>query len=164
MELEVEQDMEIKAVFEVEEYSIKIDYNEEKGHINIEPDREHLEKGERVYLTSEAAPGFEFYRWSGDVTGDDPELSVVVDDDMEIKAEFMPIEYEISVEIFGDGEVRFEPEKEYYYYDEEVWLQAEPRAGWEFLRWSGDVESENKEMMIKIEDDIKIEALFRFKK
>ena len=164
VEFEIEDDMHISPQFIREEHVIVLDYDEERGSVQISPDSEYHYAGEEVYLVAEAEEGYEFERWSGDIESEETELNITVDDDLELKAEFTPVRYTLNLEMFGDGEVEIQPEKDYYYHGEEITLIAHPDISWEFLRWSGDIDSENEEVDIIIEDNKDIEVRFRFEK
>ena len=164
VEIEIEADTYISPEFSREEHVIFLEYDEDRGSVQISPDSEYYYAGEEVYLVAEAEEGYEFERWSGDIESEETELNITVEDDLELRAEFSPVRYTIYLEIFGAGEVEILPEKDYYYHGEEITLIAHPEISWEFLRWSGDIDSENEEVNIIIEDNKDIEVRFRFEK
>ncbi len=163
-EIVIKEQMEIKPVFLQEEYTLQIYYDNEKGEIKIDPEQDHYQPGDLIYLTAEARDGFEFIGWEGDVEGTEPELNIELEENTEIRAEFAPERYTVDLEFFGVGDVELEPEQEYYYYGDEITIRAIPDPGWEFMRWSGDIDGEEEEQKIVITEDINVEVRFRFEK
>ena len=95
-----------------------------------------------VILIPEPASGWEFSHWSGDVPegheNDDP-LPLFMDSDKSLTATFAPRrQYELNVEVAGEGSVNRSLDPPYYF-DDVVILIPEPASGWEFSHWSGDV-------------------------
>ena len=163
-EIMISDNMDLQAVFVQEEYDFHVNYDEEKGEIQIDPEKDHYEPGDYIYMTAQAKEGYEFAGWEGDVESDDPELNIEVEEDLRIRAEFVPERYQVHLEVLGVGDVKLEPEQEYYYYDDEITIRAIPDAGWEFMRWSGDINGEESERTISVTEDMNIEVRFRFEK
>ncbi len=69
-------------------------------------------------------------------------------------------QYELIVNIEGEGEVNIEPEKEEYEEGEEVTLTAEPEEDWIFQGWTGDIEGSEEEFTITMDEDKEVTATF----
>ncbi len=63
--------------------------------------------------------------------------------------------------IYIDGEeISESPYQRWYNYDTELELLAEPKPGFEFVGWQGDIESEETEIDILLSDHLEITAVF----
>ncbi len=164
IDFEMRDDMEIEAAFVPEDYEFLLEFDEDKGKISIDPEKDYYQKGDQIFLTAEAREGYTFERWYGDIEGEDPEISLEVKEDMKIGAEFVPARYELDVIVMGDGEVNYEPEKDDYEYGEEIKIEARPELSWEFLRWSGDLSGRENPKTFIITEDMTVEVRFRFEK
>jgi len=89
----------------------------------------------------------------GMTTIGDPTLSVVDEDELE--------EYELTVEIEGEGEVEADPHREKYFEGMEVDLKAVPEDSWGFMEWTGDHESSEEEITIVMDENKSLTAHFR---
>lgn len=59
-----------------------------KGSINANPSQSNYSAGEIVTLTATALPGFIFSSWSGDAVGTEPSISVTMDSNKSVTANF----------------------------------------------------------------------------
>ena len=158
----MDDDKEIEANFrELEEYELTINA-EEGGTTDPEPDTYTYYEGTEV--TVEAIPDDDWFfdSWTGDVTGEDEEITFTIESDMEITATFteeVP-EYELTVNIDGDGEVDIDPDQDTYEAGTEVTLTATPDDGWEFDEWTGDATGTDTTITITMDEDKSITAVF----
>ncbi|MDZ7776154.1 MAG: ice-binding family protein [Bacteroidales bacterium] len=60
----------------------------ENGTVDIDPNQSGYNSGAIVILTASPNSGFEFYSWSGDASGNDNPLSVIMDENKVITAAF----------------------------------------------------------------------------
>ncbi|MCL0056543.1 Ig-like domain-containing protein [Dehalococcoidia bacterium] len=114
-----------------------------------DPDGRYTARTE-VTLTAEPAAGWRFDRWSGDVTGTEPTITLTMDAHKSVTAHFArvvvqpppPVRYTLTVTVdpAQSGTVSLSPLQPAagYLSGTTVTLTAEPAAGWEFERWSGD--------------------------
>lgn len=124
----------------------------EGGTISVSPDKDGYSKNEEVTLEAVPDVGYKIEKWSGDVdvTAEDKEnievIKVVMDSDKTVIAEFKAKPYPLEVDYMPQkGEV-IEEEligSTSYDYGTTVKLTADPKAGYEFTKWSGDI-SEDK--------------------
>lgn len=89
----MDRDREVKAVFteEVGEYYTLTVHVLGEGTVHIDPLQPSYEAGSTVELTAIPDTGHEFSHWTGDSSGSDNPLQVVMDGDREIFANFQPI-------------------------------------------------------------------------
>ncbi|MCL0098944.1 Ig-like domain-containing protein [Dehalococcoidia bacterium] len=119
--------------------------------LNPEPDPDGRYTAQtEVTLTATPAAGWRFDRWSGDVTGTEPVITLTMDADKSVTAHFArvvvqpppPVRYILTVTVdpAQSGTVSLSPLQPAagYLAGTTVTLTAEPAEGWEFERWSGD--------------------------
>jgi len=128
--------------------------------VNEWPYKEDHEHGSEVELKAIPEEGWYFEEWTGDYTGTEEEITVTMDEDKVITANFEIYEYELEISIEGEGSVDLDLEQERYEHGTEVELTAVPEEGWYFEGWTGDHESEEKEITIIIDEDKSITAHF----
>lgn len=92
----------------VEEYTLTVGVNPYGGGtVTKSPNKTRYAKGEHVYLTASPASGYDFERWGGDVSGYSASVSVVMDRNRSVVANFkkkMPDPYtKVTFTVKGDG-------------------------------------------------------------
>ncbi len=132
------------------------------GEISINPAYSDYEEDSEVTLKATAATNHEFIGWSGDISGDNPVVTVIMDSDKEIIANFSRIaRYALrtSVSPLGGGEVS--PSIGLYEEGSSVILIATPAEDYEFVSWSGDISATSPVATVNMESDKEITANFR---
>ena len=103
--------------------------------------------GTVVGLVAEAQVGYQFVKWTGDVSTvadvNDASTTITVDDDYTIEADFAvipPVRYNLTTSSGAGGSITT-PGEGTYPYDEGmvVDLVAEAEEGYQFVAWTGDV-------------------------
>lgn len=117
-------------------------------------------EGEDISIEAIPDTGWEFAGWTGDVETEDQEIEITVTEDMEVVSEFTRKEFELTVDIKGEGTTSIPEGIHTYEFEDEVELEATPEDGWEFAGWTGDVESEAASITVAIEEDMEIIAHF----
>lgn len=82
-----------------------------------------------------------------------------VNGNSKVTATFAAIEYDLTVNVMGEGEVKKSPDKTAYSYGEEVTLEALPGPGWSFASWSDGL-GKNPEIVVTIDGDRVVTATF----
>jgi len=72
------------------DYTLTLNVTDGEGSVSKNPNKPKYDDGETVNITANPADGYSFDYWSGDVTGSDKTISVVMDSDKEIQAHFKP--------------------------------------------------------------------------
>ncbi|WP_158591758.1 InlB B-repeat-containing protein [Oceanobacillus halophilus] len=67
----------------------------------------------------------------------------------------------IKTDTEGQGTVTVSPNETTYTTGSEVTLEANPAAGWEFVRWDGDVTGTNNPLSITVENSMSVKAIFK---
>jgi len=139
------------------------------------PYSEDFERGTEVTLKALPDEGYGFDRWAGDYEAEEEEITILMEDDMEITAYILEL-YELTIDIEGrgivevrvDGEIVEEVENEWsgnFTSGTEVNLTAMPNGGpeyWYFERWTGDYEGEEENIVITIDDNKELTAHFDY--
>ncbi len=173
--IKLEDDYDITAEFEKEIYELSLDVDGE-GSISRpgEGDFEY-EYDETVVLEAEPDDNHRFEKWTGDTDPIEVEdleselITITMEDDYDITAEFEEDYHELSIDSDEEGEV-IRPGEGDFEYDigEEIVIEAEPNENYEFHRWTGDtdeIEGTSSELTtIIMDDDYEITAEFEKEK
>ncbi|MDZ7808797.1 MAG: GLUG motif-containing protein [Gracilimonas sp.] len=163
----VEQDMNVIAEFERNEYTLAIDV-EGEGSVNeqllsgTETEAGYLYESE-VELEAVPENGWQFVEWQSDLSGTDNPSSIQMDMDRSVTAVFEPIEYTIDVTFDGEGTVSEqllsgEPVGNGYMFGSVVELTVETQGDWNFVHWSGEFDGEDNPIEVTIEGDVNATA------
>lgn len=133
-----------------------------EGQGNIEPTDGNYTYKEGEVVSIEAAPSksWEFIQWTGDVDGDDQVINVTMNANKNITAVFEVIEYNLTINVDGDGNT--DPlEGNYTAVKGEIMtIEANPSEGWKFDGWTGDVTGTTSTINVTIKEDKSITAEF----
>jgi NOL1/NOP2/fmu family ribosome biogenesis protein len=113
--------------------------------------------GATVNLSASPAQGFYFQNWTGDASGTSRNLSVVIDRDKRVVANFPPLT--LLALTAGGGTVTANPASNYVQ-DSTVELTAQPQSGWTFLNWMGDASGTNPQASVTMDRPKEVEAVF----
>jgi hypothetical protein len=133
---------------------------EGSGSISKSPNRPSYNAGDEVTLMANAAPGWVFVEWRGDVTGSENPAVLVMLGDSEVTAVFALAEFELNVQIAGQGTVTRTPALPLYGAGQIIMLQALPAPGWEFDSWSGDVTGTDAILQLALLTNAQVTANF----
>ena len=121
-------------------------------------------QGQSVSITATPNPEYVFVNWSNGSTNNP--LTVTVNQNITLTANFIKRKYPLTINIEGEGTVREEvvssgkstPTE--YNSGTTVLLTSLPSDGWEFSNWSGDVESSNSTITVLLNDSKNINVTF----
>ena len=128
---------------------------------SVEPDGGTYTSGATVNLLAIPNDGYEFIAWSGDASGSDSEVSITMDDDKTVTANFQEIvnvDPTLVINVSGEGSV--EPNGGTFQQGEIVTLTATPADGYYFDNWSGDVTGSENPVDLTMDADKNITATF----
>ena len=160
--LTVNQDYEITAVFEKRTYPLTVEKVGE-GTVTEEVIQEkttEYEEGTVVELSAEPDTGWTFAGWEGYVTSSDPTLQITVEEPVEITAVFEVETYVLTIEDPEGGTINAIPMEEEYEFGTDIELNAVAGDGFEFVEWTGDINSTENPYSFTIESDMTISAEF----
>lgn len=119
--------------------SLSLSLSAVHGTVSKSPDKSSYQNGELVTLTAIPDAGYAFDFWSGDASGFSNPLSIVMNSDQAITANFSPLATAYALDILAtNGMVNKSPYKSVYSAGEWVTLTAAPDLGYRFLHWTGD--------------------------
>ncbi len=118
--------------------------------------------GQTVTLTASPDQGWQFTGWGGDLSGTEPTKTVVFTEDMDVEATFVQDQYTLTVTVDDEtmGSVVIEPVKEYYLFNDPVMVKPVAKQGYEFVLWTGDVTGNADPLILAMQKDMTIEAIF----
>ncbi len=157
--LTIEENMEITAHFEVDEYDLTINI-EGEGSTDPSEGTTTYEYGEQVTVTATSAEGWSFVEWTGDHESSEEEITLTIEENMEITANFEINEYDLTINTEGEGSTTPSNGTHTYEYGEKVVVEASPAEDWYFAEWTGDHEGVAKVVELEMDEDKEITANF----
>ncbi|MGV2622801.1 UNVERIFIED_CONTAM: InlB B-repeat-containing protein [Halobacillus marinus] len=130
------------------------------GTITVYPDKETYEPGEAITLEAFPEEGWEFVGWGGDVEEKENPLNLTAEDSMKVLAYFQQTENRLSLSITGEGNIIRDSLNSTYPEGEEVSLRARPEPGWSFVRWEGDHNGSDSDILLTMDGDKSVVAVF----
>ena len=117
-------------------YSLTTSVNP-SGSGSIDPSNGNYDCGESVTLTATASTCYRFDYWSGDVSGTSSTVTVTMDSNKHIVANFSKIIYSLTTSVNPSGSGSIDPSNGTYDCGESVTLSATSSSGYQFDQWSG---------------------------
>jgi len=119
-------------------------------------------------ISVEALPDscYEFAGWSGDASGLDSPITVIMDGPKSVTASFTLIEYTLTLtgteggSVLVDGTPAPLPWSDSFGCGTTVTLEAVPDTCYEFAGWSGDISSEESQINVTVDGDTNLAATF----
>lgn len=129
------------------------------GSVSRSPDQASYTSGTEVTLVAVANAGYTFTGWSGAASGTSSSVTVTMDADKSVTANFTANAYTLAV-ASTNGSVAVVPQKTTYSYGETVSVQAVPSTGYHFTGWSGDLSGSSNPMSLVMNDNKSVTAGF----
>jgi len=163
----IDADHTISAAF-LREVELTVDEPAGQGTIRVDGDEineypytEVFGEGEEVTMSASPEEGWMFGRWTGDVEDDENEIVLVMDSNKSVSARFEELdEYELTINIEGEGTTEPSEGTHTYTEGEEVTVSASPEEGWLFGGWTGDVSGGEEQLTLTMDSDKSVTALF----
>ena len=160
-------DKNITAVFEKKNYAVTIHVIGEgtvTEEVIVAKTTTDYPSGTQVRITAIPNTGYVFTGWSGDHTGSENPIQLMVDQALDLTATFAKQNYEMSLEIVGEGtiteEVLAAKFATNYPFGMVVRITAIPEKDWQFVGWSGDLSGTENPAEITINSPLSITATF----
>ena len=148
---------EVTATFTANQYQLSV--NEVgQGSVGIDPTGPYFYNNV-VTLTATADPGWTFAGWSGAAAGSNATTTVTMTGDKQVTTTFTADQYQLSINIVGQGSLDIDPLGPYFYNDV-VTLTATADPGWIFGKWSSDASGSNITTMVTMTSDKEVMATF----
>ena len=161
----MDSDKEIAAIFVKRDYPLTL-LTEGEGRISeriVQQRTIEYPHGTTVELTAEPDMGWEFVQWEGDLQGDENPATISIEGETEVTAVFARIEYPLTINIVGEGDVDQEViqmKTTDYPEGTVVQLTALPDDEWAFSEWSGDLSGTDTTATITIDEPKEVTATF----
>jgi len=156
----MDEDKHVIVIFERNHYNLTIDVVGEGTTQPEEGTHTYLYEDE-VNVTAEADHGWIFSNWTGDIEGEEEEITVVMKEDKHVVANFERDDFNLTIQIEGEGATDPKEGTYTYTYEDEVHVTAYPAPGWYIHNWTGDYEGVDEEITIEMDDDKVITANFK---
>lgn len=130
------------------------------GAVARSPDQTGYDPGSVVQLTPQPSTGWHFVNWGGDAGGSDVPLSLVMDSDKSVTANFALDTHTLVVSTTGAGAVSATPNQPSYDFGTVVRLTASPAPGSYFVGWGGDASGRANPLDVTMDADKSITATF----
>ena len=129
------------------------------GTIIIHPPGGIYGGGTSVTITALPEPNHAFTGWSGDLTGLENPVTILVNENKDIVADFFP-RYALDVNVVGPGTLNIDPPGGIYDSAAVVQLTAIPQPGFIFNGWSGDENDLENPKNLVMDTDKSLTATF----
>jgi len=161
----IDQATEVTAVFERKDYPLTVNI-EGEGSVDeevVQAKTTDYPYETNVELTANAEEGWKFVEWQGDLEGDDNPQQIVVDEAKEVTALFEQKNFNLTIEIQGEGNVEQEEiqsKTTEYGSGTQVKLTAMSEDDWRFVGWKEDATGTENEITVTIDHHKTIIATF----
>ncbi|MBM3238485.1 T9SS type A sorting domain-containing protein [Candidatus Poribacteria bacterium] len=143
-------------------YSLTTSANPPEGG-NVDPSGTHTyDAGTQVLLTANPIDStkYRFKHWSGDASGSDNPITITMDKDKKVIANFIRI-YPLTTSVSPSGSGRVSPSGGTYDEGTTVSLTAAPSPNYRFYHWSGDASGTSPTITITMDKDKSVIANFK---
>ncbi|MDR2592810.1 MAG: InlB B-repeat-containing protein [Chitinispirillales bacterium] len=132
------------------------------GNVSREPNLTVYRDGEQVTVTADALPGYTFTGWSGDANGANAAVTVTMNRDLTITANFQQQTYSLSTGAnpASGGTVSRDPQKSAYTYGERVTVTATPADGYSFRGWENNAAPADRIVTVTMDSNKTLTAIF----
>lgn len=127
------------------------------------PNQTNFAYGDVVTLTATADPDNFFNYWSGAATGSSNPVTVTMDTDKTVTANFLSdaaTSYALTKTVAGSGVITAQPDQVRYLPGDVVTVTAAADFGWDFSAWSGAISGAANPQSIIMDDNKSVTATF----
>jgi len=127
------------------------------------PGSYHYDKGSSVTIRALPAAGYQLSSWSGDASGTATTITVTMDRDLTVKANFSAIpKSKLTIQSSAGGTT--DPSPGSYSYDKgtSVTIRAIQDAGYRLSSWEGDASGNAASITVTMDRDLTVKANFAF--
>ncbi|MCX5696408.1 MAG: InlB B-repeat-containing protein [Candidatus Omnitrophica bacterium] len=150
------------AFYNLFTYTLTVNSNVQQGIVTKTLNKPVYNSGEKVSLSALAMPGYKFIGWSGDVTGTASPITVSMDKNKTVTANFVAVTYNLTLSVQPGLTVARSLNKAAYNRGETITLTAVVASDYHFIGWSGNIGSPvnagNKSITITMDSNKSIKA------
>ncbi|WP_308992361.1 Ig-like domain-containing protein [Mariniflexile litorale] len=129
------------------------------GQGSVSPSSGDFSAGSVITMTATADAGWMFSSWSGDASGSSNPLTVTMNSDKTITANFTQLpSFMLTTSVIGQGNIS--PSSGSYVQGSSVNLTATPASGYQFDNWSGDASGSSNPLTITMDGNKAVTANF----
>jgi uncharacterized repeat protein (TIGR02543 family) len=147
----------IDASFAINTYTLNITAT--NGTVAKNPDQPTYDHGTNVELTATPSTGYHFVDWAGDTTSSITPVTVTMDGNKTVTANFAINTYTLTVNA-TNGTVAKNPDQPTYDYETTIELTATPSMGYHFIDWTGDAAGSVNPITVMMDGNKSITANF----
>lgn len=140
-------------------YTLAVDVSP-AGAGSVSPSGGTYRQGSEATLTASPASGYVFDYWSGDASDTSSAVTITMDRDRSIKANFKPATYTLNINLSPSRGGSVSPQGGQYDPGTIVTLTAVPSSGYRFASWSGDISALHRTTRVTMNSDKSITANF----
>ena len=129
------------------------------GTTNPIPGSYRYDKGSSVTVRAVPAAGYQLSSWSGDASGNAMSITVTMDKDKTVKANF-GVQYALVIQAGPGGTTDPSPEMYRYGKGSQISVRAVANAGYRFSSWSGDAFGDANPVTVTLDRDMTVKANF----
>ena len=155
----MDSDKSITAVFVQDQYTLSTSVVG-SGGISLNPPFSPYPSGTTVQVTANAATGWHFDHWTGDLSGSTNPTTILMDGNKSITAVFVQNEYTLTTSVTGSGGIVLDPAGGSYVSGTTVQVTADATVGWHFDHWTGDLSGSTNPTSIVMDGNKSITAVF----
>jgi len=152
--------MTVTAWFTQDQYTLTINVSPEGSGLVSLNNTGPYHYGDAVKLTATPETGWTFSEWTGNLSGSENPIDIIMDGNKTVTATFTQKEYTLTVNIVGSGSVTRDPDQATYVHGTEVNLTAVAESGWTFSGWSGDLTGIKNPINITMNSNKTVSATF----
>ena len=130
------------------------------GSGSINPSHGDYDEGTQVTLTATPLVDYEFVSWSGGASGTSLTVTLEMDSDKTVVANFRTIEYTLTTQVSPAVGGQVIPSNGRYTSGSSVTLTAAPSEDYEFVSWSGDASGTSPTVTLEMDSDKTVVAQF----
>lgn len=159
IKLTMDSDKAIRAAFSKTTFALSLDTTE-GGTVSFSPQAKSFDPGSSVVLKATPSKAFVFKSWTGDASGNENPLTLTMDRDRKIGAEFAAAEYSLTVKANPVGFVDIRPASTSYRVGTVVTLSAIAPPNYRFVSWSGAATGSTLVIPVTMDSDKSVTANF----
>jgi uncharacterized repeat protein (TIGR02543 family) len=130
------------------------------GNVTLSPAGGTYDAGTTAIATATPDAGYKFTGWSGDLSGATNPVSVLMDKNINVTANFALITYTLSASA-SNGDIAMNPAGGVYTPGTVVTLTVTPKTGYTFNGWSGDLTGSANPATITMDRNKSVTANFK---